>query len=236
MKTLSKIKQLVKSADKDFRPGPHPRLLSTPHRCICYSTLRPSWSAAQIGLNVLAGVGQAGPLTLLVACVQFTAPHAFLSTATGLAFSARAIGGAFGSAVLNAIIHGRLSRRYPSALATAARGAGLLETDIPALLAAFDIESGGSGSGTLPDSVNPEVLAAVTAASRWEYTHAYRLAWASVIPFVVLAIGAVARLQGVRDLMTEKVEATVEHVVLQEDEEESEQSRKKGDGVSAART
>lgn len=54
---------------------------------------------AQIGFNVLAGLGQCGPLTLIVALVQFTAPHAFLSTATGLGFSARAIGGAFGSAV-----------------------------------------------------------------------------------------------------------------------------------------
>lgn len=54
---------------------------------------------AQIGFNVLSGLGQCGPLTLIVALVQFTAPHAFLSTATGLGFSARAIGGAFGSAV-----------------------------------------------------------------------------------------------------------------------------------------
>ena len=64
--------------------------------------MRPGWSSVQLGFNVIAGIGQSGPLTLLVACVQFTAPHAFLSTATGLAFSARAIGGAFGSAVLDA--------------------------------------------------------------------------------------------------------------------------------------
>lgn len=34
----------------------------------------------------------------------------------------------------------------------------------------------------------------------------------SVIPFVVLAIVAVLCMKGVRELMTEKVEATVEHV------------------------
>ena len=49
-------------------------------------------------------------------------------------------------------------------------------------------------------------------ASRWSYAHAYRLAWASVIPFVVLALIAVAFLRGVKELMTEKVEATVERV------------------------
>jgi len=49
-------------------------------------------------------------------------------------------------------------------------------------------------------------------ASHWSYAHAYRLAWASVIPFVVLALIAVAFLKGVKELMTEKVEATVERV------------------------
>lgn len=55
--------------------------------------------------NVLSGISQSGPLTLLVALIQFTAPNAYLSTATGLAFSARA----FGSAVLDAIINSKPS-------------------------------------------------------------------------------------------------------------------------------
>ncbi|KAI1377057.1 MFS general substrate transporter [Hypoxylon crocopeplum] len=175
---------------------------------ICYATIKPTWSSAQLGFNVLAGIGQAGPLTLLVACIQFTAPHAFLSTATGLAFSARAIGGAFGSAVLNAIINGRLSSHYAAGVGAAAVEAGLPETSVPALLEALD--AGQIGSGV--DAATSAVWAAAVDASRWEYTYAYRLAWASVIPFVVLAIVAVALLKGVKDLMTEKVEATVEHV------------------------
>lgn len=76
---------------------------------VCYGTNTPKENKAQLAFNVLAGIGQAGPLTLLVALVQFTSPHAYLSTATGLAFSARAIGGAFGSAVLDAIINGKPS-------------------------------------------------------------------------------------------------------------------------------
>lgn len=178
------------------------------HRTICYATIQPSWSSAQLGFNVLAGIGQAGPLTLLVACVQFTAPHAFLSTATGLAFSARAIGGAFGSAVLNAIINGRLASHYAAGVGAAAADAGLPDSSVPMLLEALD--AGQIGSGV--DAATPAVWAAAVEASRWEYAYAYRLAWASVIPFVVLAIVAVALLKGVKDLMTEKVEATVEHV------------------------
>lgn len=178
------------------------------NRTICYATIQPSWSSAQIGLNVLAGIGQAGPLTLLVACIQFTAPHAFLSTATGLAFSARAIGGAFGSAVLNAIINGRLASHYATSVGNAAMDAGLPESSVPTLLEALD--AGQIGSGV--DGATLAVWTAAIDASKWEYAYAYRLAWASVIPFVVLAIVAVALLKGVKDLMTEKVEATVERV------------------------
>ncbi|KAI0017845.1 major facilitator superfamily domain-containing protein [Xylariomycetidae sp. FL0641] len=176
--------------------------------CIAYANITPTWNAAQLALGVLAGLGQAGPLTLLVASVQFTAPHAFLSTATGLAFSARAIGGAFGSAVLDAIIHGRVGRHWGPAVGGAAVKAGLPRASVPALLQAF---AAGDVGSAVPGA-DPAVWAAAETASREEYAHAYRLAWSSVIPFVVLAIIAVARLKGVKDLMTEKVEATVEHV------------------------
>jgi len=60
--------------------------------------------------------------------------------------------------------------------------------------------------------LTPEVLGAAMKASQNAYAAAYRLAWASIIPFTVLAIIAVACLKGVKQLMTERVEATVEHV------------------------
>lgn len=175
---------------------------------ICYANIKPSWNAAQIGLTVLSGIGQSGPLTLLVACIQFTAPHAFLSTATGLAFSARAIGGAFGSAVLDAIINGRLSTHYDNAVEAAATGAGLPQDSVGALLEA--LAAGNIGADV--EGASPAVWDAAVDASQWEYAHAYRLAWASIIPFVVLAIVAIACMKGVKELMTEKVEATVEGI------------------------
>ena len=39
----------------------------------------------------------------------------------------------------------------------------------------------------------------------------YRLAWASIVPFAALALISVTHLKGVKELMTEKVEAIVEH-------------------------
>lgn len=53
-------------------------------------------------------------------------------------------------------------------------------------------------------------------ASEWAYLHAYGLAWASIVPFVALGLVAVVCLKGVKELMTEKVEATVEHGGVQE--------------------
>jgi len=157
-------------------------------------------------MNVISGIGQSGPLTLLVALVQFTAPHAFLSTATGLAFSARAIGGAFGSAVLNAIINGKLASTYASGITLAATASGLPESSIPALLGALE---SGAGFEKIP-GINGEILGVVTERSHELYAAAYRLAWASIIPFIVLALVSIVFLKGVSELMTEHVEATVE--------------------------
>ncbi|CAK7213693.1 hypothetical protein SBRCBS47491_001892 [Sporothrix bragantina] len=180
---------------------------------VVYANLKPSWNSAQIGFSVLTGIGQSGPLTLLVACVQFTAPHAYLSTATGLAFSARAIGGAFGSAVIDAILNGYLNKNYAPAVGAAAVAAGLPESSVEALLT--DLAAGTVGGDDVPGA-NATIWDAAITASRSQYAHAYRLGWASIIPFVVLATAAVAFLRGVKELMTEKVEATVEHVAPEE--------------------
>lgn len=125
-----------------------------------------------------------------------------------MAFSARAIGGAFGSAVLDAIINGHLKSNYASSVSQAAVEAGLPEASIPALLTAMTAGT----FYTAVDGATDAVWAAAITESRQVYAKAYQLAWASVIPFVALAIVAVAFLKGVRELMTEKVEATVEHV------------------------
>ncbi|RKU46376.1 hypothetical protein DL546_003734 [Coniochaeta pulveracea] len=174
--------------------------------CVLYSVVKPSWSKVQLGINVIAAFGQAGPLTLLPACIQYTAPHAFLSTATGMAFSSRAIGGAFGSAVLDAIINGRLKSHYAPAVSSAAVQAGLPESSVPALLSAL---STGTRDGV--QGATAAIWDAALNESHWQYAKAYRLAWISIIPFTVLATIAVASMKGVKELMTEKVEASVEH-------------------------
>jgi len=90
--------------------------------------------------------------------------------------------------------------------------AGLPESSVPALLEAL---ATGIGFSDVP-GLNATITAKTLDASHWAYAHAYRLAWSSIIPFVVLALVAVFFLKGVKELMTEKVEATVEHVPTKE--------------------
>ncbi|KAL1966595.1 hypothetical protein VTN77DRAFT_4006 [Rasamsonia byssochlamydoides] len=161
---------------------------------------------AQIGFNILLGSGISASLALIVATVQFTAPHSHLSTATGLAFSGRAIGGAFGSAVENAIIQGTLYPRWTQEVTQAAMTAGLPASSIPALLQALQK---GHGVTTVPGA-NSTIIASAQSASQGAYAHAYHRAWACLIPLVVLTVAAVSCLKDVKHLMTEKIEASVE--------------------------
>ncbi|KAJ7090382.1 MFS general substrate transporter [Mycena belliarum] len=171
---------------------------------ICYATITPELNKAQIGYNILTGIGQSGPLTLIVALTQFTAPHQFLSTATGLAFSARAIGGAFGSAILDAIINNKLAS-HDADVGSAVVAAGLPAGSVPALLRALK-----SGMLASVPGISDAIINAATHTSRNAYARAYRFAWIPVIPFVVAAMVCIACLKGVEELMTEHVEATVE--------------------------
>jgi large-conductance mechanosensitive channel len=180
---------------------------------ICYATIKatPSYDKAQYGFAVLAGIGQAGPLTLILALVQFSAPHAFIATASGFALSARAIGGAFGSAVLDAIVNGKVSAHLGPKVGAAAVAAGLPPSSVPAL-----IEAIATGEFDAVDGLNEKILGAALDVSHAVYAQAYGLAWASIIPFVVLAIIAVVFIKQVKELMTEHVEASVEKAPLQE--------------------
>ena len=106
-----------------------------------------------------------------------------------------------------------MASHYAAGVGRAAIEAGLPEGSVDALVQALD--SGKLATAEIPGA-NPAILAAASEASKWEYAHAYRLAWSSIIPFVVLAIIAVWLLKSMKHLMTEKVEATVERVQAEE--------------------
>lgn len=118
---------------------------------------------------------------------------------------------------MDAIINSRLASRYAPAVSSAAIGAGLPESSLESLLAAF--AAGTIGQGV--EGATPQVWEAAVSASRWEYARAYRLGWASIIPFVVIGLVSVSFLRGVKELMTEKVEVSLEYTDHQHDVERS---------------
>ncbi len=127
--------------------------------------------------------------------------------------------------MLDTITNGHLSSSLAPTLTSVAIAAGLPSSSVPALLeglAGGDPPSVllGGGTGGVP-GLTQAMLGQVMEASYGVYARGYRLAWSSILPFVVLAIVAVAFLRGVRELMTEHVEATVEHEGLggREDED-----------------
>lgn len=185
--------------------------------CCSYAGMKPTWGNVQYGINVISGIGQAAPITLILVATQFAAPHAYLSTATGLALSSRAIGGAFGSAVLYSIINGHVSGHYDRQVGATAISSGLPVNAVAPLLA---IMKQGNGPPTTPGlvaavlqvipSIPREIVEEAANAGHAVYAKAYQLAWASIVPFVVIAIVCCANLRDVKQLMTERVEATVE--------------------------
>jgi len=68
-----------------------------------------------------------------------------------------------------------------------------------------------TSSGEGIPGANERIMNAAWEASYWSYARAYRLGWWSVVPFVALATASVACMRGVKELMTEHVEATVEN-------------------------
>ncbi|KIW17942.1 hypothetical protein PV08_05137 [Exophiala spinifera] len=182
-----------------------------------FAAMKRDWNYVSLGISAIAGVGQAGPLILLIAVVQYAAPHAFLSTATGLAFSIRAIGGAFGSAVLYTIVFGHVKSHYGTAVAKASIAAGLSPEEVPILLC---VMAGGNGPPTeallarvlsqaLPSATLPIIRASRTA-GQVVYARGFQLAWASTVPMIVVSLVCCALLQGVERLMTDKVESPLE--------------------------
>jgi len=167
----------------------------------------PGWNTAQWVISVISGIGLAGPFTLVVTLVQYCAPHAVLATATGLAFSARAIGGAFGTAIAVAIVDSLITDR-PAKVAAAAIAAGLPPTSVPILMEDFAL---GIPLITVPGAT-PAIVAAAEYASKWSYAKAYDDAWWSLLPFIVVAMICIYLLKDTKHLFTEHVEAPAEEV------------------------
>ncbi len=95
-----------------------------------------------------------------------------------MAFASRAIGGAFGSAVLDAIINGYIAEHLVCARSAAPQ---LLRDCRLVSTRAADAFDAGTGFDAV-DGLNATILDAATGQRAWTYAHAYRLGWSQHHP------------------------------------------------------
>ncbi|KAB5511604.1 major facilitator superfamily domain-containing protein [Coniochaeta sp. 2T2.1] len=175
---------------------------------VSYANITPQWKSAFLGINVVSGIANSGPLAVLMAALQYSAPHAHLSTATGCGLSARALGGALGSAVFTVILNNELET-WSASVVKAAVTAGMPRSSSKALVVAMNTEQ---GFDKVP-GLTEKALHAAEETGRLIYSHAFRMAWWSVFAAGILALICVVFLSKIdKNRMTNEIEATVEKV------------------------
>lgn len=117
-------------------------------------------------------------------------------------------------------MNSRVASHLSDDVSSAAIAAGLPLSSVPALLTGMKGKSASKFRGAGIPGMNETIINAAWDASHWSYARAYRLGFWSVVPFVALATVAVLCMRGVKNLMTERVEATVER---DSDDEEKKQ-------------
>lgn len=175
---------------------------------VSYANITPEWKLAFLGINVISGIANSGPLAVLMAALQYSAPHAHLGTATGCGLSARALGGALGSAVFTVILNNELEP-WSASVARAAVAEGMPRSSSKALIVAMNTEQ---GFNRVP-GLTEKALHAAEETGRLIYAHAFRMAWWSVFAAGIMALICVVFLKKIdKNRMTDEIEATVEKV------------------------
>jgi hypothetical protein len=175
---------------------------------VSYANITPDWASAFLGINVVSGIANSGPLAVLMAALQYSAPHAHLSTVTGCGLAARALGGALGSAVFTVILNNELEP-WSGSVAKAAVAAGMPPSSIKALITAMTNEA---GFDRVP-GLTERALHAAEQTGRLIYARAFRMAWWSVFAAGIVALICVVFLKKIdKNRMTDEIEATVENV------------------------
>lgn len=129
-------------------------------------------------------------------CLISSSPE-LIATVTAIVAAGRALGGTVGTAVVSSIRSAKLEQRIPELVAPAAVEAGIPEPLIPTVIGIL-LGPGPSVLRTVP-GITPAMIGGILPAYQQSAAYAYSYVWYSLIPFVFLAIVAVACVQGVED-------------------------------------
>ena len=173
------------------------------------ATTQPNSSTATIVFAGLCGFGFGAPLILIIAGVQLSTPHHLIATATAVATSSRAVGGAVSTAIYAAALNNRLDKNLPGYISKAALAAGLPLSSVPAFVGA--LVSASSDLQGIP-GVTPAVIGAGVVAQKHAFADSIRVVFIIAAPFGALACIGSLFLGDLRKTMNYRVDAPVENL------------------------
>jgi Fungal trichothecene efflux pump (TRI12) len=177
---------------------------------IGFATIQPGQNVNPIILGALEGFGFGAILSQVIACVQITAPHAYLATATAVAVTLRAIGSIVFNSIYSAAVQSRLDDYIPSYIAKAAATAGLPVDSLSAFVEALATNQSDK-LASIP-GVTPSIITGCVHALQQAYADGLRVVPTIAAPFGALACVLCLFLTDLRKLMNYHVDAPVEEL------------------------
>lgn len=175
-----------------------------------FATIQPGDSTRAIIFAGISGLGFGGPLILIIAGVQLSAPHHLIATATAATTCSRAVSSTAFTAIYSATLANRLAKYIPGYVAAAALQAGLPKDSLPGFIEALTNNDVAALHGIT--GVTTGILDAGVAALKQAYADSIRAVFFVAAPFGALACIACFFLGDMEKTMTYHVDAPVENL------------------------
>jgi hypothetical protein len=152
---------------------------------------------------VLIGAFVAAGTVVSTAMIQLGVSHEYIGIATGLAITARSMGGSVGTTIYSSILASRIKHYLVPDVAKPLAQAGVDPAKIPAIIGALL-----AGDATNPAVTEqlPDILIIAVNGIKQAYAHSFRVVYLVAIAFGVMGTVCVAFSANVDHLMTRTVD------------------------------
>lgn len=150
------------------------------------STAKLSSGTAMWGYAVILGIGCGIVLVTIVTAAQLSTPPNLIAITTGLIVAARAVGGAVGLAIYNAIFNSQIATKLPADIAASVLPLGFSPLNLGQLIEA--IASQDQAALMKVPGVNLEIIGAAVHGLKEAYLASFKYAWVTAAALCVIAI------------------------------------------------
>lgn len=171
--------------------------------CACLATSTPETNVSSPVLVGLTFICVSGVNIIAVSMVQVGVHHVHIGVASGLAVTARSLGGAVATTIYLSILNNRVAANIPKDVAAPLAQEGVAPKLIPAVIEALT-----TGETTSPAlaQVSPQALGTAIYGLKLSYASAFRLIYLVTIAFGVVSVVLVAFAADVDHLMTDHID------------------------------